>query len=124
MRQGWPYAPNIRWAISFSLDREGFALKSFRNAFDRFDDDDAVRSQFYAPVAEFVRTSVGARRAIVFDHTIRSKVNEQQQTADIDYVRPADQHQSRPAAERKHTQQHRDSLFHRRGSEKHPSQGD
>ena len=48
-------------ADSFSLDREGFALKEFRNAFDRFDDDDAVRSQFYTPVAEFVRTSVGAR---------------------------------------------------------------
>jgi hypothetical protein len=69
-------------ADSFSLDREGFTLKEFRNAFDRFDDDDAVRSQFYTPVAEFVRTSVGARRAIVFDHTIRSKVNEQLQTAE------------------------------------------
>ena len=69
-------------ADSFSLDREGFALKEFRNAFERFDNDDAVRSDFYAPVAEFVRTSVGARRAIVFDHTIRSKVNEQQQTAE------------------------------------------
>ena len=69
-------------AGTFSLDREGFALKEFHNPFDRFDNDDAVRSQFYAPVAEFVRTSVGARRVIVFDHTIRSKVNEQQQTAE------------------------------------------
>jgi hypothetical protein len=69
-------------ADRFSLDREGFALKEFRNAFDRFDSDDAVRSQFYAPVAEFVRASVGARRVVVFDHTIRSKANEQQQTAE------------------------------------------
>jgi hypothetical protein len=69
-------------ASTFSLDREGFALKEFHDPFARFDDDDAVRSQFYAPVAEFVRTSVGARRVIVFDHTIRSKVNEQQQTAE------------------------------------------
>jgi len=69
-------------AKSFSLDREGFAVREFRNAFDRFDDDEAVRSQFYAPVAEFVRAAVGARRVIVFDHTIRSKVNEQQQTAE------------------------------------------
>ena len=60
-------------ADSFSLDLE---------AFERFDNDDAVRSEFYAPVAEFVRAAVGARRAIVFDHTIRSKVNEQQQTAE------------------------------------------
>ena len=69
-------------AGTFSLDREGFALKEFHDPFARFDDDDAVRSQFYAPVTEFVRTSVGARRVIVFDHTIRSKVNEQQQTAE------------------------------------------
>lgn len=69
-------------AGGFSLDREGFALKEFHDAFDRFDHDEAVRSQFYPPVAEFVRTTVGARRVIVFDHTIRSKVNEQQQTAE------------------------------------------
>jgi hypothetical protein len=69
-------------ADAFSLDREGFALKEFHHAFDRFDDDEAVRSQFYAPVAELVRTAVGARRVAVFDHTIRSKVNEQQQTAE------------------------------------------
>jgi hypothetical protein len=69
-------------ADSFSLDREGFALKAFSNAFDRFDDDEAVRSQFYDSVAAFVRASVGAKRVMVFDHTIRSKVNEQQQTAE------------------------------------------
>jgi hypothetical protein len=73
---GWPLAN------TFSLDREGFALKEFHSAFDRFSDDDAVRDQFYVAVAEFVRISVGARRVIVFDHTIRSKVNVQQQTAE------------------------------------------
>ena len=51
-----------------SLDREGFALKEFRSGFDRFDQDDTVRSEFYPLVAEFVRTAVGARRVIVFDH--------------------------------------------------------
>jgi hypothetical protein len=66
----------------FTLDREGFALKEFHNPFDRFDDDDAVRNELYEPVAEFVRTAVGARSAIVFDHTIRSKVNAQQQTSE------------------------------------------
>jgi hypothetical protein len=69
-------------ASSFSLDREGFELKEFDNAFERFDDDEAVRREFYEPVAEFVRSSVGAKRVIVFDHTIRSKVNQQQQTAE------------------------------------------
>jgi hypothetical protein len=69
-------------AQSFSLDREGFALGEFRHAFDGFDDDKAVRDQFYPPVAEFVRQSVGARKVVIFDHTIRSKLNEQQQTAE------------------------------------------
>jgi hypothetical protein len=69
-------------ANTFSLDHEGFALKEFDSAFGRFEDDEAVRNEFYEPVAEFVRTSVGARRVIVFDHTIRSKVNAQQQTAE------------------------------------------
>jgi hypothetical protein len=76
VHEGWSRASG------FSLDREGFALKEFHHEFDRFDDDGAVRSQFYAPVAEFVRSAVGARRVVVFDHTIRSKVNEQQQTAE------------------------------------------
>jgi len=69
-------------ASAFSLDHEGFALREFHHEFERFDDDDAVRSEFYTPVAEFVRATVGARRVIVFDHTIRSKVNEQQQTTE------------------------------------------
>ena len=69
-------------ASTFSLDREGFELNEFHDSFDRFDDDEAVRNEFYRPVTEFVRSSVGARRVIVFDHTIRSKVNQQQQTAE------------------------------------------
>ena len=73
---GWPRAEG------FSLDREGFALKEFRSDFDRFDEDDTVRSEFYPTVAEFVRTAVGARRVIVFDHTFRSKINEARQTAE------------------------------------------
>ena len=73
---GWSRANN------FSVDREGFALGEFDNAFDRFDDAEAVRREFYAPVAEFVRGSVGAQRVLVFDHTIRSKVNTEQQTAE------------------------------------------
>src|SRR6476660_2394100 len=71
---GWSRAAN------FSLDREGFELREFGNAFDSFEDAEAVRMEFYGPVAEFVRGSVGAKRVIVFDHTIRSKVNTEQQT--------------------------------------------
>ncbi len=76
-------------ADSFSPDREGFALHGFKNPFERFDDDDAVRQQFYPSVAAFVRSSAGARRVVVFDHTIRSKLNEQQQMAEHTTVQRA-----------------------------------
>jgi hypothetical protein len=69
-------------ADAFALDREGFALREFRSGFDRFDEDDKVRSDFYPLVAEFVRTTVGARHVVVFDHTFRSKINEGRQTAE------------------------------------------
>jgi hypothetical protein len=76
-------------ASTFSLDREGFALGEFENGFDRFEDAEAVRTEFYAPVAEFVRGFVGARQVLVFDHTIRSKVNTEQQTAEHSTIQRA-----------------------------------
>ena len=65
---------------SFSLDREGFAFREFRSPFQQWDDDAAIRGQFYGEVAEFVKREVGAKRVVIFDHTIRAKSNEQQQT--------------------------------------------
>jgi hypothetical protein len=59
---GWSHAN------SFSLDRQGFELREFENGFERFDDAEAVRSEIYGPVGEFVRTSVGARRVVVRPH--------------------------------------------------------
>ena len=76
-------------ANSFSLDREGFELWEFENTFEQFDDAEAVRTEFYAPVAQFVRDSVGARRVVVFDHTIRSKLNAERQTAEHSTVQRA-----------------------------------
>jgi hypothetical protein len=73
---GWPRAG------SFSLDREGFALREFRSPFAQWDDDAAIRAQFYGDVTEFVRTKVCAKRVVVFDHTIRAKSNEKQQTSE------------------------------------------
>jgi len=80
---GWPRANG------FLLDREGFELREFKSPFERFDDAEAVRSEYYPAVAEFVRGSVGARRVLVFDHTIRSKVNAERQTAEHSTVQRA-----------------------------------
>jgi hypothetical protein len=62
-------------AQSFALDREGFALREFHAPFDQWDDDDAIRTGFYRDVETFVRQQVGAKRVIIFDHTIRAQSN-------------------------------------------------
>jgi hypothetical protein len=69
-------------AASFSLDTEGFALREIESSFERWDDDAAIRDSFYDQVVAFVKRSVGAQRVIVFDHTIRTKLNAAQQTAE------------------------------------------
>lgn len=70
-------------ANDFSLDREGFALRQFPSSFALWDDDGAIRDRLYGDVIEFVKGAVGAQRVIVFDHTIRRKSNERQQTSEF-----------------------------------------
>ena len=62
-------------AKSFSLDREGFALREFHSPFAQWDDDAAIRVQFYPEVEAFVKREVGAKRVVIFDHTIRAQSN-------------------------------------------------
>jgi hypothetical protein len=69
-------------AKSFSLNREGFALRDFHSPFQDWHDDAAIKARFHGEVSEFVKCQVDARRVIVFDHTIRAKANEAQQTSE------------------------------------------
>jgi len=64
------------WSLvdAFSLDREGFELHSFDPSFRDFNDDKAVQSTFYTQVVEHVKRHTGARRVLVFDHTIRKRL--------------------------------------------------
>ncbi|KAK5449491.1 hypothetical protein LTS15_008566 [Exophiala xenobiotica] len=64
-------------ADEFSVDKEGFSLHKLETAFGQWDDDDFVREKFYAEVVEFLKRTTGAKRVLVFDHTIRTKRNEQ-----------------------------------------------
>jgi len=57
-----------------SADREGFELHAFSDRFRAFDDDQAVKSVFYEDVIAFVKQHTGARRVVVFDHTIRKRL--------------------------------------------------
>lgn len=65
----------------FSLDREGFELHPCDIAFTRFDDERAVRSEFFAEVTRFVRERVGARRVHVFDYNLRVRKPNERGTA-------------------------------------------
>jgi hypothetical protein len=68
IHDGWPRLDK------FSADREGFELHPFVNSFDKFDDDAAVKSEFYAQVVQYVKQHTGAKRVEVFDHTIRKRL--------------------------------------------------
>lgn len=62
-------------AKSFSVDKEGFSLHDFKADYDQWDDDEGVRAKFYPEVVEFLKKTTGAKRVLVFDHTIRTKAN-------------------------------------------------
>lgn len=68
IHDGWDQAER------FSADREGFEVHGFGGRFDQFDDDEAIRQTFYAQVIAHVKQHTGARRVVVFDHTIRKRL--------------------------------------------------
>ena len=65
---GWPMSSR------FSADREGFEIHPFGARFDQFDDDESIKTQFYDQVIAYVKAHTGAKRVIVFDHTIRKRL--------------------------------------------------
>ena len=68
IRNGWPTVDTL------DLDREGFVLKPFASGFTAFDDDGAVKRDFYAEAVAFVQANTGAKRVVIFDHTIRKRL--------------------------------------------------
>ena len=66
---------NAAWiAASLSLDREGFVLVAQRSAIADFYDEDALRRVYYAEAEHLVAEATGADRVVVFDHTIRRRI--------------------------------------------------
>ncbi|KAI9689615.1 MAG: hypothetical protein M1822_010267 [Bathelium mastoideum] len=60
----------------FSIDKEGFSLHDFGTGFEKWEDEEATKAEFYPEVVDFLKKQVGAKRVLVFDHTIRTKANE------------------------------------------------
>lgn len=70
IHNAWPKADN------FSLDREGFEIKTFAPTFTDFDNDEAIKQTFYQEIIAFVKQHTGAKRVEVFDHTIRKRLSQ------------------------------------------------
>ena len=59
---------------SFSLDREGFALVRHPTSVRDFHDDKEIRQVYYPAAEAFIRATLRADRVVVFDHTVRRRV--------------------------------------------------
>ncbi|KAH9933206.1 uncharacterized protein BXZ73DRAFT_46468, partial [Epithele typhae] len=56
--------------FAFALDVHGFAFARAPSAETAFDDDARVRTVYYPETAELLRKATGAKRVVVFDHTV------------------------------------------------------
>jgi hypothetical protein len=59
-------------ADKLSLEREGFILVRHETEVKDFYDEIEVRSIYYAEIEQLVKNASGAKRVLVFDHTLRS----------------------------------------------------
>lgn len=60
-------------ASAISVDREGFQLLNAPSGTD-FNDEEAIRSRYYAESISLLQKVTGASRVVVFDHTIRRRI--------------------------------------------------
>lgn len=60
---------------AFSVDKEGFSVHDFKTGYSDWENDEAVRADFYPEIVEWLKQTVGAKKVLVFDHTIRTKMN-------------------------------------------------
>jgi hypothetical protein len=61
-------------ASTLSLEREGFQLLTAPTSVTNFDDEQAVRTRYYAETISLLEELTGASRVVVFDHTIRRRI--------------------------------------------------
>ena len=61
-------------AKTFSLDREGFELVRHPTVVRNFYDDEEVKRVYYPAVEAFLKATLKADRVVIFDHTVRKRV--------------------------------------------------
>jgi hypothetical protein len=61
-------------ASTLSLEQEGFQLLTAPTSVRNFNDEEAIRTRYYAEAMELLEELTGASRVVVFDHTIRRRI--------------------------------------------------
>ncbi|GJJ11696.1 hypothetical protein Clacol_005932 [Clathrus columnatus] len=63
---------NIRGHESeYGLDISGFTFQEHQSNFTNFDDNDAIKDEYYKESIELIKKVTGAHRVVLFDHTVR-----------------------------------------------------
>jgi hypothetical protein len=70
-------------ADGFTLDRDGFRFVGHDTKMRDFYDGDEVRRVYYPEMEALVKAESGARRVVVFDHTLRTADDELRETRKI-----------------------------------------
>ncbi|HTZ34883.1 MAG TPA: CmcJ/NvfI family oxidoreductase, partial [Stellaceae bacterium] len=72
----------------FAIDRNGFVFVPHPTKMRDFYDEDEVRRVYYPEMEALIKRETGARRVVVFDHTLRTQDQAQRETRQIrDVVR-------------------------------------
>ncbi len=56
----------------FTLDGDGFRLVHHATRVKDFFDQDEIRNVYYPEIIELIKAQTGAKRVVVFDHTLRT----------------------------------------------------
>jgi hypothetical protein len=70
-------------ADGFEFEREGFRFVAHRSSVADFFDDAEVRRVYYPECEALIERVSGARRVVVFDHTLRTASDEERETRKI-----------------------------------------
>jgi hypothetical protein len=67
----------------FEFEREGFRFEPHRSAVANFADDHEVRRVYYPECVDLIKQVSGAKRVVVFDHTLRTASGSQREAQQI-----------------------------------------
>jgi hypothetical protein len=67
----------------FVLDRDGFRFVPHPTKMRDFYDEDEIRSVYYPEMIELIKAESGAKRVVVFDHTLRTADDEMREAKKI-----------------------------------------